>query len=91
VEKKDVEKAQNACLTRLENMQTDAIEVMSLQLQHTSIGNAQTNQAYTNTPNRAPSDNSSPCICYIAKGQPQSMQQGYHQCQPLTPEEKNLL
>jgi hypothetical protein len=89
--KKDVEKAQNARLTRLENMQTDAIEVMRLQLQHTGIGNAQTNQAYTNTPNRAPSDNSSPRIRYVTKGQPQSTQQGYRQRQPLTPEEKNLL
>jgi hypothetical protein len=91
VEKKDVEKAQNARLTRLENMQMDAIEVMRLQLQHMSIGNAQTNQAYTNTPNRAPSDNSSPRIHYVTKGQPQSTQQGYRQRQPLTPEEKNLL
>lgn len=44
--KKEVEKAHNARLTRLESLQTDAVETMHLQLQRTNI---QPGQATSNT------------------------------------------
>ncbi|KAG1839443.1 hypothetical protein DFJ58DRAFT_733311 [Suillus subalutaceus] len=60
--KREIEKTQNARLARLESIQTDAVEVMRLQLQCMSIEPSQVGQAI---PNAAyPSFNQSPRIRY---------------------------
>ncbi|KAG2359431.1 hypothetical protein BDR07DRAFT_1488206 [Suillus spraguei] len=79
--KKEEEKVQSACLARLETMQTDAIEVMHLQLQHTNLGSAPTERSTT------PSSNLAPRICYINRELRTNTQQTTHQRQPLTQEE----
>ncbi|KAG2063213.1 hypothetical protein BDR04DRAFT_1164106 [Suillus decipiens] len=40
--KQEVEKAQNTHIARFENLQTDAVEILRLQLQHTNLGGNQT-------------------------------------------------
>ncbi|KAG2349707.1 hypothetical protein BDR05DRAFT_994705 [Suillus weaverae] len=79
--KKEEEKAQNTRLERLEIMQTDAVEIMRLQLQWANIGHAPTEQTIT------PSSNNIPRICYIAKESSSNPRQPAHQHQLLTQEE----
>ncbi|KAG1830271.1 hypothetical protein DFJ58DRAFT_737017 [Suillus subalutaceus] len=87
--KKELEKVQNTCIARLENLQTDAVEVLRLQLQRTNLGSNQTNTATTNTNTHSPSNTMAPCICYVPRGSPTPRQT--RQCQPLTPEERDAL
>jgi len=83
--KKEEEKVQNARLARLETMQTDAIEVMRLQLQHTSIGSAPAERSTTSPSNPASR------IRYVTREPSANPQQTNRQCQPLTQEERDLM
>jgi hypothetical protein len=83
--KKEEEKVQNAHLARLETMQTDAIEVMQLQLQRTSIGSAPAEQSTT------PPSNPASRIRHVTREPSANPQQTNRQCQPLTQEERDLM
>lgn len=83
--KKEEEKMQSARLARLETMQTDAIEVMRLQLQRTNLGSAPTERSTTSSPNLAPR------IRYINRQLETNTQQTTRQRQPLTQEERDIM
>lgn len=85
--KKEVEKAHNARLTRLESLQTDAVETMHLQLQRTNI---QPGQATSNTAPPTLSQQTSR-IWYTPRGSAQNTRPSFHPRQPLTTEEHDLM
>src|SRR6267154_6689599 len=63
--KKELDNIQGARIARLENLQTDAVEVLHLQLQHANLGNTQPSAAA----NVSPSYNAaSPHIQYVPRG-----------------------
>lgn len=68
--KKEVEKAQNARIARLENLQTDTVEVLWLQLQQTNIRGSQTTTATTNTNTQPYPNVTAPRIHYAPRGSP---------------------
>ncbi|KAG1724573.1 uncharacterized protein EDB91DRAFT_1255168 [Suillus paluster] len=89
--KKEVEKAQNAQLTWLENSQAEAVEIMCLQLQHANVGPMQNEHPIINNSTSMPFNNAMARIRYITREPPQNARQPFHQCQPLTPEEQDMM
>jgi hypothetical protein len=88
--KREVEKTQNARLARLENLQTDAVEVMHLQLQRTNIDSSQGRQTRPNS--TFPTfTNQSARIRYAPRGASPHIRPSFRQCQPLTVEERELM
>ncbi|KAG2748795.1 hypothetical protein P692DRAFT_201714292 [Suillus brevipes Sb2] len=88
--KKEIEKTQNARLARLETLQTDAVEIMRLQLQRTNIDSNQTGQARTNTAySTLPSQTTR--IRYAPRGSSPITRPSFRQRQPLSPEERETM
>jgi hypothetical protein len=86
--KRETEKVQNTQLSRLEGLQADAIEVLCLQLQCSSIGTTQPGVTAPNTTS-LPIANTMSRIQYVPRMS--TARPSAHQRQPLSPEEKDLL
>ncbi|KAG1784673.1 uncharacterized protein HD556DRAFT_1451522 [Suillus plorans] len=86
--KREVEKAQNTRLARLEGLQTDAIEVLRLQLQRTNLGTTQSGITASNTTPYS-SNNTMSRICDVPRTS--TARPPVRQRQPLSPEEKEML
>ncbi|KAG2063690.1 hypothetical protein BDR04DRAFT_1186464 [Suillus decipiens] len=90
--KQEVEKAQNAHIMRLENLQPDTVKILRLQLQHTNLGGNQTTTNPMSSTTNTMYSLAAPCIHYVQKGaSPNPCQTNIRQHQPLTQEEKDLL
>lgn len=88
--KREVEKAQNTHLARLETLQIDAVEIMCLQLQCTNIDSNPMGQTRANT-TFPTTTNQSALIHYTPRGASPNIRPSFCQRQPLTQEERETM